>query len=192
MKAIDNKLFGSEGERWPLSGPDKCPRGRKEATMRRGVATKLLAIAVLAATFIGFAETTASAGVKKWIRKHVKVPYTYYEWETQTRYRTVRRPVTRTYYRTERRLVTTYVSEYRWVPVHYRGPHGRMRTRYVWQEVRVPRQTYRMVRVPYQETRYELVREPYTVRVRVAKRGHRYPPGAFSMRVGDWRLGFAW
>ena len=192
MTANDGGLPGSESERRPVSGPDKCPRGRKEAAMKRGVAIKVLAMALLAATFVGFTQTTASAGIKKWIRKHVKVPFTYYEWETQTRYRTVRRPVTRTYYRTERRLVTTYVSEFRWVPVRYRGRRGRMRTRYVWREVRVPRQTYRWVRVPYQRTRYELVREPYTVRVRVAKTGYRYPPGTFSARIGDCYLSFAW
>ena len=54
-------------------------------------------VAMFALMLIGlsFAGQAAFAGFK-WVVREVRVPYTYYAYETQTRYRTVRRRVVRT------------------------------------------------------------------------------------------------
>ena len=84
----------------------------------------------------------------------VKVRYTYYVWETRTRYRWVTKPVTTTSYRTEWRTTRE----------RYRDWRGRWRIRY----------RRKPVRVPFRKTVYKKVRQRYTVRIRVKKTGYRY------------------
>ena len=113
-------------------------------------------------------------GATKWVKKIVSVPYTYYEYETQTRYRLVRKAFTVTEYRYETRAVTTYRYERQRVAVEVPGRcHGVTRIKYVWKDVKVPETTYETVRVPYQKTVYKTVSEPYYVRVRVERTGYR-------------------
>ena len=109
----------------------------------------------------------------KWVQKTVSVPYTYYEYETQTRYRLVRKAFTVTEYLYERRAVTTYRYERQRVAVFCCTYRGLDRFKYVWKDVRVPETTYETVRVPYQRTVYKTIREPYLVRVRVERTGYR-------------------
>ena len=126
---------------------------------------------VLVAMLAAFGGT-ASAAIT-YVEKIVRVPYRYYEWETVTRYRAVRRPVTRTFYRVERRVVTTFETRRRLVTrpqIHFWGNFGRGR---VWVEVRVPIKTVEYVRVPYERIVYEEVEVPYTERIRVERIGYR-------------------
>lgn len=126
---------------------------------------------VLAAMMAAFGGT-ASAAVR-YVEKVVRVPYRYYEWETVTKYRTVRQPVTKTFYRTERRVVTTYETRRQRAGqghVRFWGIFGRGR---IWVEVRIPVETVEFVRVPYEEVVYEEVEVPYTERIRVERIGYR-------------------
>ena len=115
----------------------------------------------------------AQAGTK-WVEKIVSVSYTYYEYETQTRYRLVQKAFIVTEYRYERRDVTTYRYEQQRVAVEMPSHrHGISLIKYVWKDVKVPYTTSEMVRVPYEKTVYKTVSEPYHVRVRVEKTGYR-------------------
>ena len=133
---------------------------------------RTMAIGIAALGFLGLVNPRASAGVT-WVLRPVQVPYTYYVWETQTRYRTVRQPVTRTRYRWDRVEEVTYKTLRDWGRIEWTDEHGCKHVRYGWRSTRVPKKTYRWVRVPYEEVICEEVREPYTVRVRVARTGHR-------------------
>ena len=149
--------------------------------------TSLALIGAMTLGCLGLSQRPASADTK-WAIRVGNAPQTYYVWETETRYRTVRRAVEHTYYRTERRAFTEYRLEWRSVLEHYRGRFGRPRTRQVRRQVRVPYTVYRDVRVPYTRTTYEWVREPYTVRRRVLKTA---PPSngsqvAVSVASGHW------
>ena len=133
----------------------------------RTIVIGLVLVALLASL-----GATASAATR-YVERTVRVPYTYYEWETVTRYRTVRRAVTRTRYRLERRVETTYETRRRPIArsrVRFWGIFGRGR---IFVEVRVPVETVVTVRVPYEETVYEDVEEPYTERIRVERTGYR-------------------
>jgi hypothetical protein len=133
---------------------------------------------------LGFAGRTASAGVR-WVLQEVRVPYTYYTYETETRYRTVTRRVVRTEYRTERRREIEYITERRLVEEPYIGIHGRRRIRQVWKTVRIPQEVWKTVRVPVEVVSYETVREPYTVQVRVAHTGYRVEHHRVAVQVGS-------
>lgn len=84
----------------------------------------------------------------------VKVPYTYYVWETRTSYRLVTKPVT----------TTSYRYEWRTTQERYRDWRGQ------W---KMKRQR-KLVKVPFKKTVYKKVRQQYTDRVRVKKTGYRY------------------
>jgi len=143
----------------------------KEVAMKGMTLARTVAILASAMVFAGTAGTALAAS--RYIRKVVRVPYTYYAWETQTRYRTVRKPVRELTYRWEQRAVTTYHTESRWAAELYFDANGHAHTRSVLRPVRVPRVGYETVRVPVWTMRYKLVREPYTVRTRVKKTGYR-------------------
>lgn len=133
---------------------------------------RTIVIGFVLATMLAALGGTASAAVT-YVVRIVRVPYQYYEWETVTRYRTVRRPVTRTFYRTERRVVTTYETRRRLVTrshIRIGGIFGRGR---VWVDVRVPVETIEYVRVPYERIVYEEVQVAYTERIRVQRIGYR-------------------
>ena len=151
---------------------------------------KAMVLAVLTVALGGFLAGSASGAASIEIRAG-RTPYRYSVWEEVTRYRYVRRPVTKTFYRTERQLVTTYETVRRRELVHCRGPHGRWISKYIWREVRVPRRTWRAVDVPYEKTVIELVREPYTVRVLVERIGHR-PARSVAIAVSTPHLSISW
>ena len=128
-------------------------------------------IVILGSLFITAQRAQADS---EWVKKIVSVPYTYYDYETQTRYRLVRKAFTVTEYRHERRAVTTYRYERQRVAVEVpTGRCGVTRIKHVWKDVKVPETTYETIRVPYEKTVYKTVREPYYVRVRVARTGYR-------------------
>ncbi|MFW6107586.1 MAG: hypothetical protein ACOC70_00165 [bacterium] len=116
----------------------------------------------------------------------VRVPYTYYVWETRTHYRSVRRAVEVCEYRLEKRETTDYVTRRRWVEETYFDEDAdEFKTRLVLKVIREPVTTVEYVRVPVYRTVYRTVREPYTVRIRVARRGwraSRRPPIVRSSR----------
>jgi hypothetical protein len=133
---------------------------------------RTIVIGLVLVTLLASLGATASAATR-YVKRTVRVPYTYHEWETVTRYRTVRRAVTRTRYRLERRIETTYETRRRPIArsrVRFWGIFGRGR---VFVEVRIPVETVVLVRVPYEETVYEDVEEPYTERIRVERTGYR-------------------
>lgn len=122
----------------------------------------------------------------RWEKKIVSVPYTYYEYETQTRYQLVQKAVTVMDYRYERRAVTTYRYERRRVAVEIPSRRrGVTRVRYVWKNVRVPETTYETIRVPCEKTVYKTVRRPYRLRVRVERTGYRSEAQWVKVRVRD-------
>jgi len=159
--------------------------------MKGKTLTRLAVLAAMVLGFLGLSQGTASAGFR-WAIRTVRAPYTYYDWETQTRYRTVRKAVERTYYRTERRAVTEYRYQWKQVPERYRDRAGHLRTRRVRKQVRVPYTVYRNVQVPYTKTVYEWVTEPYTVRVRVLKTGYRAATRRVAVSVGSGGWGVTW
>jgi len=133
---------------------------------------RTIVIGLVLVTLLASLGATASAATR-YVERTVRVPYTYHEWETVTRYRTVRRAVTRTRYRLERRVETTYETRRRPIArsrVRFWGIFGRGR---IFVEVRIPVETVVTVRVPYEETVYEDVEEPYTERIRVRRTGYR-------------------
>ena len=143
-------------------------------------------VAVFALMLVGLslASQAAFAGFK-WVVREVRVPYTYYAYETQTRYRTVRRRVVRTEYRTEQRSVVEYTRERKLVEEPYFDIWGVRRVRYVWKTIRVPHEVWRTVRVPVETVAYETVREPYTVRVKVAHTRYRTEHHRVAVRIGS-------
>ena len=133
---------------------------------------RMMVVGLMLATMMAAFGGKASAAVK-YVERVVRVPYTYYEWETVTKYRTVRQPVTKTFYRTERRVVTTYETRRKRVArsrVRFRGVFGRG---HIWIDVQVPIEVVAHVRVPYEEVVYEEVEVAYTERVRVERIGYR-------------------
>jgi len=133
---------------------------------------RTIVVGLVLVTMMAAFGGTASAAVT-YVEKMVRVPYKYYEWQTVTKYRTVRQPVTRTFYRIERRVVTTYETRRRLVTrpqIHFWGGFGQG---HVWIEVRVPIETVEYVRVPYEKIVYEEVEESYTERIRVRRIGYR-------------------
>jgi hypothetical protein len=151
----------------------------------------LMVASLVVAAAAGLFSRPASAGVT--VRFQVGGSYgTYQEWQTVTRYRTVRRAVTRIVYRTEKQTVTTYETRRELVEESYRDNLGFYRTRQVWQTVRVPVTEVRYVEVPYEETVYEYVQEPYTESVLVETSVPRYYSSVrivpqFSIRLGSHR-----
>ncbi|MCK5114199.1 MAG: hypothetical protein KAR11_05490 [Phycisphaerae bacterium] len=140
---------------------------------------------VLIAGFLFITEQRAEASTK-WVKKVVSVPYTYYDYETQIRYRTVRKAFTVIEYRYERRAVTTYRYERQRVAIERPGRRrGVTKIRYVWKDVEVPVTTYERVRVPYERTVYRTVREAYKVRVRVKRTGYRNEVQWVKVHVPD-------
>ena len=144
-------------------------------------AIRMMVILASVVVLAGFAARRASGAVT-WVQRTERVPYTYYVWEEQTRCRTVRKAVTQVYYRTEQQRVTRYRTERKLVKEWYYDLWGDLRSRYVWQTVRIPYETYCSVRVPCTRVVYERVEEPYTVRVRVAKAGFRLETKMVAVR----------
>jgi len=151
---------------------------------------RAMVLAALTVALSGFLAGSASGAAGLEIRAG-RIPYRYHVWEEVTKYRYVRRPVTKTFYRTERRLVTTYETVRRRELVRRRGPRGRWITKYVWREVRVPRRTWRTVKVSYERTVIEVVREPYTVRTRVERIGYR-PARSVAVAVSTPHFSISW
>jgi hypothetical protein len=151
--------------------------------------TKVLKLALAAAVVgaIGLAGGRALADVK-WVETTVRVPYTYYAWETQTQYQSVQRPVTVTRYRMEQQLVTTMALQKRLIAEEYRDAYGYKHTRYRWETTEIPVQEYRWVRVAYTETVMQWVTEPYTVRVRVERTGYRSETRVVAVRSWEPRI----
>jgi hypothetical protein len=143
-------------------------------------------VAMFAMMLIGlsFAGQAAFAGFK-WVVREVRVPYTYYAYETRTRHRTVTRRVVHTTYRTEQRSTIEYARERKLVEEPYFDIWGVRRVRYVWTTVRTPHEVWRTVRIPVETVRYETCREPYTVRVRVARTGYRTERKRVAVRIGS-------
>ncbi len=140
----------------------------KTARRWRNLVVAGMALAVVMAG----AAQSARAGWT-YVNKTVRVPYTYYVWETQTRYRTVMRPVEHVVYREEVRAYTTYEEDGRFGVRSYFDSGGNWSIGLSLRPAKVAVTRYRTVRVPVVTTRYEEVREPYTVRVRVQKTGYR-------------------
>ena len=151
---------------------------------------KAMVLAALTVALSGFLAGSASGAASLEIRAG-RTSYRYYVWEEMTKYRYVRRPVTKTFYRTERQLVTTYETVQRRELVRCRCPRRRCIAKYVWREVRVPRRVWRAVDVPYEKTVIELVREPYTVQVRVEKIGYR-PARSVAVAVSTPHFSISW